>query len=121
MSLGIKNYSQWFRGKSNNVSDSLSRDNNRTDDKLIKIYRTSCPSQVPSHFEIVPLPNKITSWLIALLQKLPMNQQYSQVHMRNKLWHGNVGANTTKVLATTTSSSNPSQSTSESNSLEPLP
>ncbi len=37
MSLGIKNYSQWFRGKSNDVSDSFSQDDNRTDNKLKKI------------------------------------------------------------------------------------
>ncbi len=121
MSLGIKNYSQWFCGELNDVSDSLYRDNDRTNNELIKIYCTSCPSQVPSHFEIVPLPNKITSWLIALLRKLPVNQQYSEVHTGCKLWRGNVGANTTVALATKTSSSNPSQSTSESNSLEPLP
>ena len=61
MSLEIKSYSQWFRGKLNNVADSLSRDDDKADDKLISIYRSSCPSQIPHHFEIVPLPSKIIS------------------------------------------------------------
>jgi hypothetical protein len=98
MSLGIKNYSQWFKGESNNVSDSHSRDDDWTDEELIKIFHSSCPSQIPNHFEIVTLPNKIISWLTALLRKLPVNQQYREVHTRSKLWRGNVGASTTVVL-----------------------
>ena len=121
MSLEIKSYSQWFRGELNDVADSLSRDDDKTDDELISIYRSSCPSQIPRHFEIVPLPSEITSWLTALLQKLPVNQQYREVHTRSKLWRGNVGASTTVALETTTSSLNHSPSIRESNSLEPLP
>jgi hypothetical protein len=74
MSLGIKNYSQWFKGESNEVSDALSRNDDWDNEELINIFCAFCPSQIPSHFRIVPLPSKITSWLIALLQKLPMNQ-----------------------------------------------
>ena len=121
VSLGIKNYSQWFKGESNDVSDSLSRDDNRTDKELINIFHSSCPSQIPNHFEIVTLPNEIISWLTALLRKLPVNQQYREVHTQSKLWRGNVGARTTVVLEMTTSSSNLSQSINESESLEPLP
>ena len=121
MSLEIKSYSQWFRGELNDVSDSLSRDDDKTDDELISIYRSSCPSQIPRHFEIVPLPSEIISWLTALLQKLPVNQQYREVHTRSKLWRGNVGASTTVASETTTSSLNHSPSIRESNSLEPLP
>jgi hypothetical protein len=81
MSLGIKNYSQWFKGESNEVLDALSRDNNRDDKELINFFCAFCPSQIPSHFRIVRLPRKITSWLIALLQKLPVNQQeFNEVH-----------------------------------------
>ena len=121
MSIGIKNYSQWFRGKLNDVSDSLFQDNNWTDDELINIYCTSCPSQIPSHFKMVLLPNKITSWLTALLRKLPVNQQYNEVHTRSKLWRGNVGASTMVALEMTTSSLNLSPSISESKSWEHLP
>ncbi len=114
MSLGIKNYSQWFRGKLNDVSDSLSRDDDQIDDKLINIYPTSCHSQVPGHFQIVPPPNKITSWLTALLRKLPVNQQYNEVHTQSKLWCGYVGASTMVALEMTTSSLNLSPSISKS-------
>ena len=121
MSLGIKNYSQWFRGDLNDVSDSLAQDNDRTDKKLINIYCSLSPSQIPSHFKIVPLPNKITSWLTALLQKLSANQQYNKVHTQSKLWRGNVGASTTIESETMTSSSNLCPSINKSKSFEPLP
>jgi hypothetical protein len=121
MSLGIKNYSQWFKGESNEVFHALSRDNNQDDKELINIFCAFCPSHIPSHFRIVPLPSKITSWLIALLQKLPMNQQFNKVHTRSKLGRGNDGASTTNALGTTTSSSNISHDINESKSLKPLP
>ena len=38
-------------------------DDDRSDDELTNIFRSHCPSQVPPFFEIVPLPNEITSWL----------------------------------------------------------
>jgi hypothetical protein len=121
MSLGIKNYSQWFKGESNEVSNALSRDNNRDDEELINIFCAFCHSQIPSHFRIVPLPSKITSWLIALLQKLPVNQQFNEVHTQSKLGRGNNGASTTNALGTTTSSSNISHNINVSKSSEPLP
>ena len=121
MSLGIKNYSQWFRGKLNDVSNSLSQDDDQIDDKLINIYPTSCHSQVPGHFQIVPPLNEITSWLTALLRKLPVNQQYNEVHTQSKLWCGYVGASTMVALEMTTSSLNLSPSISESKLWEPLP
>ena len=49
MEAGVKNYSQWFAGKFNDVSDALSRDDDRT--------------------------NEISSWLTLLLQKLPVKEQ----------------------------------------------
>ncbi len=122
MSLGIKNYSQWFKGESNEVSNTLSCDDNRDDKELlINIFCAFCPSQIPSHFRIVPLPSKITSWLIALLQKSPVNQQFNEVHTQSKLGHGNDGASTTNALGTMTSSLNISHDINKSKSSEPLP
>ena len=66
MENNIRDYSQWFPGKENDVSDALSRDDDRSDEELINILKTFVPSQVPEHFTIVPLPNKIASWLIPL-------------------------------------------------------
>jgi hypothetical protein len=120
MSLGIKNYIQWFKGESDEVSNTLSHDNDRDDKELINIFCAFCPSQTPSHFRIVPLPSKITSWLIALLQKLPVNHQFNEVHMQSKLGHGNDGVSTTNALGTMTSSSNISHDINKSKSLEPL-
>jgi hypothetical protein len=55
---GLKSYSQWFKGERNEVSDALSRDNDRTENKFTLSLKTCCPSQFPSHFKIRPLPNK---------------------------------------------------------------
>ena len=52
----IKNYSQWFPGWMNDVSDALSRDDDRSDNEIINIFRSFTPSQIPDHFDIVPLP-----------------------------------------------------------------
>ena len=71
LNAGIKEYSQWFPGRENNVADALSRNFDRSDDDLTQILRNTCPSQLPQHFQIVQLPNEISSWLTSLLQKLP--------------------------------------------------
>ena len=68
----IKNYSQWFPVWMNDVSDALSWDDIRSDNELINIFRSFTPSQIPDRFEIVPLPREISSWLILLLQRLPV-------------------------------------------------
>jgi hypothetical protein len=93
MTLGIREYSQWFKGEANMVADALSCENNRSDKELTHIFRTHCPSQIPQHFEIQPLPNKIILWLTALLLKLPMNPQYNEKHTRTKLGCGTGGHN----------------------------
>ena len=58
MSLGIKCYNQWFAGERNQVSDALSRDDDRSDEELTSMIKFFCPSQVPSHFEILQLPKE---------------------------------------------------------------
>jgi hypothetical protein len=121
MSLGTKSYSQWFKGATNKVSNALSCHNNWDDEALTNIFCQFCPSQIPSHFKIVPLPKEITSWLIALLQKLPVNQLVKEKHTRSKLGCGNIGESTKSSLEMRTSSSNPSPGTSKSSSLELLP
>jgi hypothetical protein len=57
----IREYSQWFSGEANVAANSLSCDDNRMDSKLTNIFRMHCPSQIPEHFVIQPLLNKITS------------------------------------------------------------
>ena len=98
---GIQEYSQWFRGVENNVADALSRDDDRSDNKLTKILRSHCPSQVPPHFEIVPLPNKITSWLTLLLQRLPQKKELAEEHTRTTLGRGAATQNIATASAST--------------------
>ena len=117
----IKDYSQWFQGKANDVSDALSRDDDRNDEELTHILRTFVPSQVPEHFKIVPLPNEISSWLISLLQRLPEKEQLRERHTRTKLGRGEDGKSISNPLELQTSSSTVSTDTNASNSLEPLP
>ncbi len=61
MGANIKGYSQWFTGKLNNIADALSRDWHRDDNELISILCLCFPQQMPTHFEISPLPSKISS------------------------------------------------------------
>jgi hypothetical protein len=69
LNADVKGYSQWFEGKRNNLADALSREWHRTKDKLTSILRSLFPNQMPGHFKILPLPSKISSWLISLLQR----------------------------------------------------
>ena len=87
----IKNYSQWFPGCMNDVSDALSRDDSRSDDELIFFFRSFTSLQIPDHFKIVPLPREISSWLISLLQRLPVKEQLRERHTRTKLGRGQGG------------------------------
>ena len=121
MTLGIREYSQWFEGEANVVADALSRDNDRSDEVLTHIFRTHCPSQIPEHFEIQPLPNKIISWLTALLLKLPVNPQYNEKHTRTKLGRGTGGQPTADGLDSETHSSTTSTEPQKSSSSVPLP
>jgi hypothetical protein len=122
MSLGLKTYSQWFKGEANEVLVALSRDDDRSNDELTKIIKTFCPSQVPSCFKIHWLPNKITSWLTALLIKLPMSKQLKEAHTRSKLRRGGTGKNILSLseskMMTTLRTSRESSGTP---SLVPLP
>ena len=90
----------------NDVADALSRDDDITYDKLINIFRTFTPSQIPDHFEIAPLPNKIRSCLILLLQRLPAKEQLHEKYTRTKLEVGQDGPSTVEnlVLLRTSSS-----------------
>ena len=78
----------------NDISDALSRDNNRSDDELINIFCSFTPSQIPDHFEIVSLPSKISSWLISLLQRQPVKEQLLERHTRTKIGRGQGGKTT---------------------------
>jgi hypothetical protein len=46
----IKEYSQWFEGKKNQVADALSRELERSDNDLTNTLRSLFPSMLPQHF-----------------------------------------------------------------------
>jgi hypothetical protein len=85
---GIWEYSQWLHGAKNMVADALSQYDVHPDKELINILCTHCSSQLPQHFEIVPLPSKIILWLTLLLLWLPVKQQLVKKNMRTKLGRG---------------------------------
>jgi hypothetical protein len=99
MDHGIRKYSQWFRGIENDMAYALSRDMDRSDDKLTQILFTHVPSQVPNSLKIVPLPNKIVSWATSLLWRLPVQPQYSKEHTKTMLGCGSDGKNTANPQA----------------------
>ena len=100
----VRHYSQWFRGKLNDVSDALSRDDDRTDEELTNVLYSCVPEQMPQHFEIAPVPNEILLWLTALLQKLPVKEQLQERHSRTKLGRGDDGRSTADQLESTATS-----------------
>jgi hypothetical protein len=93
MNHRIREHSQWIPGSQNNVADSLLRNMDRTDAELPQFFFTHVPSQIPSIFKIVPLPNEIVCWVTLLLQKLPMQKRYRKVHMKTMLGCGGGGKN----------------------------
>jgi hypothetical protein len=122
LKAGIKEYSQWFPGRENNVADALLHDFACSDTALTQILRDTCPSQLPQNFHIAPLPNEISSWLTSLLQKLPVREQLWEAHTRTKLGRGDASPDTSSPSElATTSSSTPSQDPNKTRSLVPLP
>ena len=109
----IKDYSQWFEGRKNQVADALSRDNDRSDEELTNILRSHVPSQMPEHFKIVPLPNEIVSWLTSLLLKLPVKKQLQEKHKPTRIGRGADGnlTATPSDSRTSTWTSSPEDST----------
>ncbi len=121
ITLGIREYSQLFPGEANVIANSLSCVNDRTDSELTQLFCTHCSSQIPGHFIIQPLLSKITSWLTALLLRLPVRQQLQEKHTRTNLGCGSNGPPTLAGLASRTLSLTTLLATCESNSLERLP
>ncbi len=107
---------QWFPGKENIVADALSRDNDRLDEQLTHILHSFAPLQTPSNFKIAPLLSEISSWLILLLSKLPVKEQFWEQHKRTKLGRGGNGLNIANQSACATLTSMDSTDISESNS-----
>ncbi len=121
MTTSIREYSQWFKGEDNVVADSLSREDDWSDEELTQLFGTHCPSQILPHFEIQRLPCKIALWLTVLLLKLPMKAQFNKKHTRTSLGHGTDGHSTADGSDSWTYSLMTSPTPQGSNLLMPLP
>ena len=120
MNQRIREYSQWFPGKHNNVADALSRDFHLSDDDLTTFILNNFPTQVPHSFHIVPLPSAIVSWMTSLLLTLPVKAQFREVHTPTTLGLGSAGPHTANPSAwPTTSTSHDSPNNNKHSSLEP--
>ncbi len=87
MDADIKRYVQWLAVQ-NNVVDALSEDWYRDDNKLTSMLLFHFPKQMPKLFKISLLPNKISLWLILLLQRQPLREQLWEPHTTTKLEPG---------------------------------
>jgi hypothetical protein len=120
LNADVKGYSQWFAGKRNNVADALSREWHRTNNKRTSILRSLFPNQMPNHFKMLPLPSKISSWLISLLQQLPENERLWEEHTMAKIEPGNDEWSTASQSDAATFSWTPLQDTNKLSCLEHL-
>ena len=122
MENNIKDFSQWFKGKENDVSDSLSRDHHIDDDTLTNLLHLHYPEQVPGQLKIVPLPKEIASWLTSVLQRLSVKKQLQEKHTTTNIEHLKDGELTLPPSESkTTSSSQNLPDTKETSLLERLP
>jgi hypothetical protein len=120
MALEIWDKCQLFTGNKNIVADALSHNNNRFIEEFTLIFCFYYPYQIPDHFDILPLPNKIILWLTALLHSFPEKLQLFEKNTRTKLGCGTDGQATASASTLLTLSSTYSPSMHESSNLEPL-
>ena len=81
----IKECSQWFPGKENEVADSLSRYDHICDQLFTSFHFSQIPDQIPHNFTISPLPPVIPSQFLAILQRLPAATKKRKAHQRSKI------------------------------------
>jgi hypothetical protein len=93
LDAGVLLYSQWFAGKQNGMSDSLSRDTHLSARELTSLCSHFIPSQVPPNLQICPLPHVVSSWVISLLRSQPPTKALRKEPTRSTLWLGRDGPN----------------------------
>ena len=84
----VREYSQWFPGRLNDVVDSLSRDFHLDTHTLTIFIQKFFSEQIPPGFEIRPLPQEIISWLYVSLLSLPEGTQPRERRSRSTTAHG---------------------------------
>jgi hypothetical protein len=79
-------YRQWFKGESNTVADSLSRDCYFLTPAAHETFLLhTVPSQVPAAFKIQPVPAEISSFVSSILEQLPVQQRRCQQRKPSEL------------------------------------
>jgi hypothetical protein len=63
-----------------------------------QFYIVLPPIRCPTFSELYHCPKKTVSWLISLLSKLPVKEQYREAHTRTKLGRGEGGMNVVNQL-----------------------
>ena len=122
LDAGVVLYSQWFAGKTNGMSDSLSRDTHLSARELTSLCSHFIPSQVPPNLEICPLPPVVSSWVISLLRSQPPTKASRKAPTRSTLWHGRDGPNGCRPWSfLTMNSSRPSSPAPGRDTSAPLP
>ena len=96
-------YKQWFRGKDNVVADSLSRDLfYLSPSSHTSFLNLTAKNQLPRNFQIQPVPTRISSFILSVLQLLPVNQQRWKAQNPSELARGNTGILSSILLASKT-------------------
>ena len=68
-------YASHIPGVCNEVADALSRRFDLNDKNLTDSLISSFPDEVPQSFEIVQMPQKITSWIVSILEMGTVNEE----------------------------------------------
>ena len=92
-------YRQWFEGKDNTVSDSLSRDcfflSHFSHEKFL---HSTCQEQLPTNFHIKPVPAEICYFITSTLRLLPVKKHRLIQQNPSELALGNHGIISSLVL-----------------------
>ena len=93
-------YTQWFKGISNVVTDSLSRDLYFLSPSSHETFlRKTASIQLPNNFKIHQVPNKVSCFITSILQQLPVKTQRLKQQKASELAHSKFGNLSSTVLA----------------------
>ena len=93
MAHDASEYSQHIPGISNVIADSLSRDFNLSNTKLISMLFATNPPLLPPQMKIEPLPPSLISWIGSLARNRPKRKVLPQTPTPSTLAVGVIGWN----------------------------
>ena len=115
-------YRQWFRGVDNVVADSLSRDAYFLPPNNHQHFLSQTTShQVPSNFKILPVHNRISSFISSTLLQLPVQRQRLCQPKPSELALGHPGILSSYKLESLPCSLKTSQGSNKTSSYQRLP